>query len=129
MVVGGFQRTVRLRSARPLRRSMGRPLRAAGFCLLILMATSADAVQGDDPAEPSAIVVARIDGQPIYRATYTEVLRRAGYEAAATQQERQQIAAKVVEELINEQLIGQLLKENGVDVATPEVDAMIASLR
>ena len=129
MVVGGFQRTVRLRSARPLLRSMGRPLRAAGFCLLILMATSADAVQGDDPAEPSAIVVARIDGQPIYRATYTEVLRRAGYEAAATQQERQQIAAKVVEELINEQLIGQLLKENGVDVATPEVDAMIASLR
>ena len=125
MAVGGSHRTVQPRSGRPLRRS----LLAAGFSLLILMATVAGELHGDDLAVPASIVVARIDGHPIYRATYTEVLRRAGYDAATTQQERQQIAAKVVEELINEQLIGQLLKENGVAVTSSEVDAMIASLR
>lgn len=98
----------------------------AFLCLLLSLSTSP--LCGDE-AEPSAVIVARIDGQPIYRATYLEVLRRAGYDAATTPQERQQIAARVVEELINEQLIGQLLKDNGVEVTPGEIDAMIASLR
>jgi len=105
-------------------------LRAAAGILALLVAWRTGIATADDtPGEPAAIVVARIDGKPIYRATYAEVLRRAGYDAAATLQERQQIAAKVVEELINEQLIGQLLTENGVEVRNAEVEAMLTSLR
>lgn len=96
------------------------------FCLLL--SGAALPLHGDD-AEPTTVVIARIDGQPIYRATYLEVLGRAGYDAATTPQERQQIAAKVVEELINEQLIGQLLQDNNVEVKPGEIDAMIANLR
>lgn len=103
---------------------------AAGpLAVLCLMLTGAALPLRGDETEPSAVVVARIDGQPVYRATYLEVLRRAGYDAATTPLERQQIAAKVVEELINEQLIGQLLEDNGVEVMPGEIDAMIASLQ
>jgi len=101
---------------------------APRIALCLLLSVFASPLRGDE-AEPSAVIVARIDGQPIYRATYLEVLRRAGYDAATTPQERQQIAARVVEELINEQLIGQLLKDNGVEVLPGEIDAMIANLR
>ena len=104
--------------------------RAAGplAALWLLLTGALLPLHGDD-AEPSAVIVARIDGRPVYRATYLEVLRRAGYDAATTPQERQQIAARVVEELVNEQLIGQLLKDNGVEVMPGEIDAMIANLR
>jgi peptidyl-prolyl cis-trans isomerase SurA len=92
-----------------------------------LPATADDAAQ--DAAAPSAIIVARINGTPVYRAIYEEVLRRAGHDAATTPQQRQQIAARVIEELINERLLGELLEENGVQVKSTEVDAMMASLR
>lgn len=84
---------------------------------------------GDDDTAATPIVVARIDDEPIYRATYLDVLRRAGHDAATSPQERQQIAARVVEELINEQLVGRLLKENGLSALPSEVDGMIATLR
>jgi parvulin-like peptidyl-prolyl isomerase len=83
---------------------------------------------GDEPSEATAIVVARIDGEPIYRATYNEVLGRAGYDAATAPLERQQIAARVIEELINQNLIDQLLAEKGVKVSDSEIDAMIEKL-
>lgn len=84
--------------------------------------------RGDEPSEATAIVVARIDGEPIYRATYTEVLGRAGYDAAPTPLERQLIAARVIEELISQNLIDQLLEESGIKVSDSEIDSMIEKL-
>jgi parvulin-like peptidyl-prolyl isomerase len=115
----------RLRSAAVLLIALGL---AAGFLVPGLHAPLAPCLGADDPTA-TAIVVARIDGQPIYRATYLEVLRRAGFDAATVPQERQQISAKVVEELINEQLLARLLDENGVAATPSEVDGMIAKLR
>lgn len=82
----------------------------------------------DDLPGGTAVVVARIDDEPIYRAAYSEVLKRGGY-AAATPEERSLIAARVIEELVNEKLIGRLLSERGVAVDQAEVDVMVASLR
>lgn len=83
----------------------------------------------DDLPGGTAVVVARIDDEPIYRAAYAEVLKRGGYAAAATPEERSLIAARVIEELVNEKLIGRLLSERGVAIDQAEVDVMVASLR
>jgi peptidyl-prolyl cis-trans isomerase SurA len=83
----------------------------------------------DDLPGGSAVVVARIDDEPIYRAAYVEVLKRAGYTAATTPDERNLIAARVIEELVNERLIGKLLSDRGVVVDQAEVDVMVSSLR
>ena len=97
--------------------------------VLLLVAAALLLLAIPDSSRAASIIVARIDGTPIYRATYDEVLQRANYDAATTPQERQQIAAKVMEELINEQLLSKLLTDNGVEVKTTEVDAMVANLR
>lgn len=124
-----IQRTVLRADASP-RGSAGLwslPVSACG--LLFTLGIAALPGRAADTAEPPTIVVARIDGQPIYRATYNDVLRRAGHDAATTLQEQQQIAARVIEELINEQLIARLLTENGIEVTLAEVDAVVAGLR
>ena len=104
-------------------------LPAAMLLAAALLLPGWPACLGDDDTAATPIVVARIDDEPIYRATYLDVLRRAGHDAATSPEERQQIAARVVEELINEQLVVQLLKENGVATLPSEVDGMIATLR
>lgn len=84
---------------------------------------------GSTRAAAGPAVVARVDGEPIYRAEFASLLERAGFSQAGSPQERRSIAAKVIEDLVNQRLLQQLLEKRGVTVEEAEVDRRLAGLR
>jgi len=84
---------------------------------------------GSTRAAAGPAIVARVDGEPIYRAEFAGLLERAGFSRVSSPQERRMIAAKAIEDLVNQRLLQRLFKKRGVSVEDAEVDRRLEGLR
>ena len=85
---------------------------------------AADGARGD-----AAAVVLVVGGQPLSRREFEAALRRCGYDETSPPEQKRQVEATVIEQLVDERLLRGEIKRQKIDVGKAEVDAVVEQIR
>lgn len=109
--------------------SQRRRLGMATTLLLVAMAGAGGARAAEEAAAPAQAPIAFVGETPIDRSTIDLVIRRLHPVTKPSGEQRMQIEASVLEQLVDEALLRAELARQLVEVADPEIDAGVERLR